>query len=226
MEKMSSMNLKMVLPVFVFVTIAANCQAQDNLVPAKYKSIAEASGDLDKDGIDEKVVIYDMDLDTAQFDGVDREVVIFKNIRNNWAIWQRSVQAVGNSKSGGMNSDPFWEMQIKNGILIISQAGGSSWKWHRIDKYRFQNNAFELIGCVSGYGRICDYWEEFDYNLSTGKINVTKEYETCEKGEQVTSKRENESFVHRLKNKITLQNRAPEDAVEIISPKYKHQLYL
>ena len=200
--------------------------SQDNLVPAKYKSLGEALGDLDKDGIDEKVVVYNVDLDTSYYVAIDRELIIFKKVKNNWVIWQRSMKAVGDTKSGGMMGDPFEEVQIKNGILYIYQSGGSNWKWRKIDKYRFQNNHFELIGYNNFSGKPCEYWEDFDYNLSTGSINVKKEYETCEDEDQVISKKENESFIHKLKSKITLQNRMRDEPVEITSPKYKHTLYL
>ena len=112
-------------------------------------------------------------------------------------------------------------------MLLISESGGSSWKWGHTDKYRFQNNSFELIGYTSHYGKLCEYWVTLDYNIVTGKINVQKEYEKCENddGDQVVYKKENEDFQYKLKKKILLENRKQAE-VKIISPKYKHELYL
>ena len=73
------------------------------------------------------------------------------------------------SNGGGMMGDPYGETKIEKGILIISQNGGSSWKWDVTDKYRFQNGHFELIGTSSTSGRHGDYWKEIDFNLSTGQ---------------------------------------------------------
>ena len=121
--------------------------------------------------------------------------------------------------------DPFEAIEIDNGLLLIHQAGGSSWKWGNVDKYRFQNNQFELIGHTSNYGKLCEYWEDFDYNLMTGKIVFEKEYEKCDNQTQSVYKRENETFTFKPKQRITFQNRNRFD-LKIISPKYKHEFYL
>jgi hypothetical protein len=197
---------------------------QENLVPKEYRSIKEISGDLDKDSVDEKVVVYNVSDIQDDVDGVDREIIIFKKEKENWMIWHRSKTAIGNSKDGGMMGDPFEDVEIKNSILLISQSGGSSWKWGHTDKYRFQNNDFELIGYVSNAGKACEYWEDVDYNISTGKIIVKKEYEDCEKAQEIY-KRENEEFSYKLKTKITLEKR-DKDEIKIVSPKYKHEIYL
>jgi hypothetical protein len=66
--------------------------------------------------------------------------------------------------------------------------------------------------------------KDVDFNISTGKISIKKEYEDCDKAQEIY-KRENEEFVYKLKNKITLENRH-KDEIKIISPKYKHEIYL
>ena len=71
--------------------------------------------------------------------------------------------------------DPFEGIEIKNGILIINHWGGSSWKWSLSDKYRFQNNQFQLIGHTSNCGKPCEYWMNCDFNISTGKVIIKKE---------------------------------------------------
>ena len=151
----------------------------------------------------------------------------FKKEKDEWKIWHRSTNAIGNTRDGGMMGDPFEDIEIKNGVLLISESGGSSWKWGHTDKYRYQNNSFELIGYTGRYGKLCEYWVTLDYNIVTGKISVQKEYEKCENddGDQVVYKKENEDFQYRLKKKILLENRKQSE-VEIISPKYKHHLYL
>lgn len=198
---------------------------QEGLIPKQYKLIKEAHGDLNKDGIDEKVVVYDMTDIEDEINGTDREVIVYKKNQQNWTVWYRSTKAVGNSKDGGMMGDPFEDIEIKNGVLLIRQSGGSSWKWAHTDKYRYQNNRFELIGYTSFYGRPCDYWEDIDFNVMTGRIILKKEYENCETEDQVVYKKENENFLYRLKKKITLENRMDVE-LEIISPKYKHEIYL
>lgn len=131
---------------------------QSNLIPKQYQPIKEIYGDLNKDNIDERVVVYNMADKEDEINGVDREIIIFRKYQGKWTVWHRSTNAIGNSKDGGMMGDPFGDIEIKNGLLLISQSGGSSWKWGYTDKYRYQNNSFDLIGHTSNYGKPCEYW--------------------------------------------------------------------
>lgn len=198
---------------------------QEKEIPTDYVLIKEVFGDLDKDGINERVAAFNVSSKIDDENGIDRELIIFKIKNKKWVVWKRSKEAIGNSKDGGMMGDPFEDIEIKSGVLLISQSGGSSWKWRQTDKYRFQNGEFELIGFASIYGKLCEYWTDLDYNLSTGKIAIKKEYETCETKEQEIYKKENELFNHKLTKKITIQNRKTIE-IKIISPKYKHEIYL
>jgi len=121
-----------------------------------------------------------------------------------------------------MMGDPLDLMEIKDGILNISFFGGSSWKWSYTDKYRFQNNHFELIGYTHTYFKLCEYWETSDYNLVTGKLVVKKEYEKCENQKQFFYKSENETFNKKI-DAITLNNRNQKEII-FESPKYKHRI--
>jgi hypothetical protein len=198
---------------------------QDIPVPENYSIVDTASGDLDWDRINELAVAYNVRKENPDsFESVPRELIIYKKQKGTWAIWKKSSQALYGSRDGGMMGDPFGEIRIKNGILEISHNGGSSWKWSYTDKYRYQNKEFELIGYSSFYGKLCEYWEDVDFNLSTGKIIIKKEYEDCETSDQQIYKRENETF-YKKKLKITLQNRN-ENEIKIVSPKYKHEFYV
>lgn len=211
--------------ILSIILISNTSFGQEDLIPRQYQMIKEVYGDLNKDGVEEKVVVYNMTDKEDEVNGVDREVVIFRKNQQNWTVWHRSTKAVGNSKDGGMMGDPFEDIEIRNGVLLIRQSGGSSWKWAHTDKYRFQNNRFELIGYTSFYGRPCDYWEELDFNTMTGKIIFKKEYENCDTGTPVVYKKENENFTYKLKRTITLENRT-ETELTIVSPTYKHEIYL
>src|SRR5687768_11149777 len=96
---------------------------QENLIPKQYRPIKEIHGDLDKDGMDEKVIVYDMTDKEDEINGVDREIIVFRKDKTKWIVWHRSTNAIGNSKDGGMMGDPFEDIEIKNGTLIISQSG-------------------------------------------------------------------------------------------------------
>lgn len=208
--------ISILLFFFSFITFA-----QKNYIPKGYKIIEEKNGDLDNDGINEKVIVFETS-DSTDF-GYIREIQILKKSNTEWLEWKESRNAVLKSQDGGMMEDPYGDIEIKNGILIINQNGGSSWKWGYTDKYRFQNNEFELIEYTSNYGKLCEYWANFDFNLSTGKIIYKKEFEDCDKNQEVY-KTEKETF-YKKGFKINLENRNSEK-FKIISPKNKFELYI
>lgn len=198
-------------------------KGQEIPLAENYSIVDTVTGDLDNDSIKELVVAYNAGQEN-EIDGVPRELIIYKLENNGWVEWKKSKEALYGSRDGGMMGDPFEGIEIKNGILLISQNGGSSWKWGFTDKYRFQNGEFFLIGYTSLSGKLCEYWKEVDFNLSTGKIIVKKEYEECEEEEQKIYKQEKETFFKKGLS-ITLQHRQ-EKEIKIITPRYKHEIYI
>lgn len=212
---------------FILLLVVRYATAQNIPIPKEYEIIEKVSGDLDKDSIAELVVILNTDK-SDDFSGKFREIQIFKLTNKEWVLWKKSSDAIMQSTDGGMMGDPYVGTEIKNGILLISHYGGSSWKWGNTDKYRFQNNEFVLIGHSCNFGRLCEYFEYFDFNLSTGKIEYKKEYERCDEKpegeEQVFTKTDTETFIKKG-ILINLSNRHTKK-FEIVSPKYKVTLYL
>ncbi|TZF95300.1 hypothetical protein FW781_15535 [Chryseobacterium panacisoli] len=205
--------------VFLFCLAAGTfCLAQKQFQPAGSTLLEMADGDLDGDKIPEKVIIYTT-KDEGEL-GKIREIQILKKVNEQWTILEKSKNAVMESSAGGMMGDPYRETKIEKGILIISQNGGSSWKWDVTDKYRFQNGHFELIGTSSTSGRPGDYWKDIDFNLSTGQLNYSKEVEnTAEYGKSLK-----ETYIKKGL-KINLQNRNQEKQQKIILPKTKEEVY-
>ena len=216
--------MKRAFYIFLFLlTLSHISFGQDLAIPANFSVVDSVAGDLDKDSIAELVVVYNMGPEN-EIDGVPRELIIYKICNGKWTEWKKSDQALYGSKDGGMMGDPFGKIEIKNGILLISQDGGSSWKWGFTDKYRFKDGEFYLIGYSSYAGKICEYWEYVDFNLSTGKMIVKKEFEECETKEQKIYKRENETLYEKGLI-ITIQKRL-EREIKISTPKYKHEIYI
>jgi hypothetical protein len=202
----------------LFAVCGTFCLAQKQFQPAGSTVIETVDGDLDGDKIPEKVIIYNT-KDTTDMGNI-REIQILKKTGGAWTILEKSINAVMESNGGGMMGDPYGETKIEKGILIISQNGGSSWKWDVTDKYRFQNGHFELIGTSTTSGRPGDYWKEVDFNLSTGQLNYSKEVEnTAEYGKSLK-----ETYIKKGL-KINLQNRNQEKQQKIVLPKTKEEVY-
>ncbi|MDR6156716.1 hypothetical protein QF023_000232 [Chryseobacterium sp. SLBN-27] len=195
------------------------CFAQKEFQPDDATLIETVDGDLDGDLIPEKVMIYNT-KDTADYGNI-REIQILKKVNEKWKVLEKSRNAILKSNDGGMMGDPYQNTEIKNGILMITQAGGSSWKWGYTDKYRFQNGRFELIGYSSNSGKPEEYWIDVDFNLSTGKLIFEKEVEN--RKEYGDSRKET---VIKKEIKLNLQNRNQKERIEILLPKTKEKVYL
>lgn len=196
-------------------------------IPKGTKLLASEYGDLDKDGIDELVVVYDLLDEPDDGDGNKRSIVVYSAGKDSWKAIDQSKSAVRGSSEGGMMGDPYDGIEIKKGVLIVYHNGGSRWKWSDTDKYRYQHGQFELIGYKGVYGTPCEYWQDVDFNLSTGKLNFKKEQDDCDEvseEDRIAITSANETVV-RKDIKLTLKNRHEKD-IEIKLPKSGETVYL
>lgn len=216
--------MKYLLSIFALVMLSNGLVAQDVSLPKGYKVIYTVKGDLDSDGIEEMVFVCDTKIAAQDYDNVPRQLLICKEKNGVWSIWHQSSTAIYGSCQGGAMGDPFMDLKIENGILIIEHMGGGSWKWSHTDKYKLEKDQFYLIGYVGTNGRPCDYWMWIDYDLTTGKIVVKKEFEDCESSENEVQKVEEESFFNK-DIKLKIEDRNIKD-LEITTPKFNHNFYL
>lgn len=98
-----------------------------------------------------------------------------------------------------MMGDPFHEVDVERGCIVFNQSGGSRHKWAYTHRFRNQNGGWQLIGATVEFGAPCESWENYDYNLSNGKIIYKKEIEDCdgEEGQTIT-KTETKDFVRKM----------------------------
>lgn len=147
--------------------------------------LGEAIGDVDNDSKNERIVVYDTGSPTEM--GTEREIHIYRKSDNQWVLWQRIKGGILPSQHGGVMGDPFQEVSIENGCIVLYHMGGSRDKWAYTHRFRYQKDKWELIGVTVSYFSNCETWENFDYNLSTGKIVLTKGTEDCTNGETRTT---------------------------------------
>ncbi len=146
--------------------------------PQGLEMLGEATGDLNKDGTDERVVVYNTSREGDL--GTERELHVYQNKNSKWVLWQKAAGVVLSSQHGGMMGDPFEQVSVENGSIVISQSGGSRDRWSYTHRFRYQNGGWQLIGATVSFGVPCMEWENFDYNLSTGDIMYAKEKENCD----------------------------------------------
>ncbi len=180
--------------IILFFISFISCFSQDNKrlelikAPQSFENIGEAEGDLDKDGIAEKVIVYNTKKITDF--GTERQIYIYKKNKDNWELWKKSIGAVQPSEHGGAMGNSFEGISIERNCIVIYHFGGMRQKWSYTHRFRYQNEDFYLIGVTVNFGSPCDYWENFDYNLSSGKIKYEKETENCENNSSKIEKKE------------------------------------
>jgi hypothetical protein len=178
------MNNILLIIILFFTSKTHSQKLEDFLIPSNYKKIADAKGDLDKDGIDEFVFAYEtnkIDEDSS----FSRELYICKKVNSKIKIWKKNATVLWKTKDFGMFAEnQNVGLKISNNTLIISQTSYESSRGYQSykDVFRFQNNDWFLIGstCVSQYN--CLFEDKFDINFSKRKVNVIKHYEICEDG--------------------------------------------
>lgn len=163
-------------------------ELKDFRPPAGYQLVKELSGDLDKDGISEVAFVYNTTKLSADY-GYDRVLYICKKIGVKLKLWKENRSVLWRSKDCGFFADegvPL-DILIKNNTLIITQTFNhntrrqSSYK----DIFRYQKGDWYLIGATHHFYDNCEYNYDYDINFSTKKVDITKEFDSCDENAEV-----------------------------------------
>ena len=164
----------------------------NDFTPKFWKLKATAFGDLDKLPGDEAVAVYETPIPGDA--GFEQVLAIFKKTGNRWTLWHQSAKPILGTQGGGTMGNPFERIAIANSAIVINHFGGSRQKWSYKHIYRFQNNDWYLIGASVHFGAPCDYFIDFDYNLSTGEVVAAYQEEICSDEEKGVAKHLKDHF--------------------------------
>lgn len=148
-----------------------------------------AKGDLNKDGIpDVAAVIEQVKSETDK--APQRALLIaFGTKDHSYTLSIISDKVILKADEGGIWGDPFESLSIDRGSVVISDYGGSNWRWYHKYRFRFQENDWYLIGATKGEyftgSATEEQVSEQDYNLLTGDYIIKK---TNEKGKIITTR--------------------------------------
>ena len=151
-------------------------------------------------------------MDSIDTDSIPpRLLVILFGTEKGYFQSERSPSALLCKYCGGVFGDPFAGITIANNVLSIFHYGGSAWRWSIIDKFRFQNNGWFLIGeTKNSYWdvKMCDKLDDFagteyeDINYVTGQYERKKISEDCKLLENKKGKRAIQPLTALFKFKI------------------------
>jgi hypothetical protein len=142
-----------------------------DFIPKRQVLDTSASGDLNKDGLIDMVIVYQPEKLLKNAQNTERTLrILFAQPNGEYRL---AVESKGVVADESMNNVFFTGVEISKGILVIDNEflrGGCT------HKYRYQNGSFYLIG-ASRLDGDASYTSSIDYNLSTGKyIHEYKNY--------------------------------------------------
>ena len=197
---------------FLFISCFGFSQNLKNfVVPKGFKKIAEAKGDLDKDGIEEIVLAFDttktVNSDFAR--GKVRKLYILKKVGKELKIWKENTSVLFPSETGFYpENNPLPKMSIAKNVLKIEQSYNSNSR-HSHDyttSFRYQNNDFHVIGSSYQRNDTCEFDILNEINFSTGKAVVEENYYPCFEDSVAPEKDFHKVFVHKLKTLPKMNN--------------------
>lgn len=177
-------------------------------VPKNYIKVLETQGDLDKDGIDETVIVYNFG-EKIENEGYKRKFYILKKINGNLKIWKENSNILDSSGAGFYPEDNQLEVTIKNNCLVISQLLFTNSRHTDTSKhtFRFQNGDFYLIGAVNKFDDTCEFNFSNEVNFSTGKTIIDEKYSECDGDEnRKIPKDYHKEFIHKFNALIKMND--------------------
>lgn len=176
---------------FSFPKKISNELAIETILPARFGIIGTTQGDLNKDDLMDIAVIVADTSETVEFDAPVYLGIYFKNSNGSYDLNIVSTTAILCMKCGGVMGNPFAGIEITpKGILQIYHYGGSVERWGYLDKYRFQNGAFYLIGHMyTESSPDSPKTKSTDTNLITGDQEVIVDSNLVSKKDKVKKSR-------------------------------------
>ncbi|SDF79248.1 hypothetical protein [Epilithonimonas hungarica] len=194
----------------IFFSILQSQELKDFVIPKGYEKIIEVKGDLDKDGKEEIVMVFNTDKIINNIsNGLERKLYILKNINGKLKVWQENFNLLFDSKEGFYPESNELELSIKNNCLIIFQSYFSNSRHTVTSKntYRFQNGDFYLIGALAKFDDTCEFNFSNEINFSTGKVIIDDQYSECDSGyEREVPKNYYKEFIYKIPKLIKMSD--------------------
>ncbi|MCY0978669.1 hypothetical protein PGH12_10720 [Chryseobacterium wangxinyae] len=220
-------NVLSLITIFLF-TIFYSQELKNFIIPKGYEKILEVKGDLDKDGKEENVVVFNTNIQTKS-EGVERKFYILKKIGGILKIWKENSTIILPKEIGfSPESNPLPEITIKKGILIITQSFSTNSRHTQTYKhtYRYQNGDFYLIGSLQNFDDTCEFNMYDEINFSTGKAIVDQKYYPCFPEDKTAPAEDfHKEFNYKLKKLIKMNNFKPGENSIRIPNSDKHLQY-
>jgi hypothetical protein len=164
------------------LNVPVTADSATQFAPAGWRFEKEGlrEADLNNDGrADAAFVISHGGSESAGAEDLAVKHVLVLALRDSDGKLHRSMvsdSAVLDGDEGGVFGDPFDDLTIDKGTVVISHYGGSRDRWNFTHRYRFQNGRWSLIGLSLGHTDTLDleHYDDQDINLSTGLVKASE----------------------------------------------------
>ncbi|MCB1174410.1 MAG: hypothetical protein KDK39_12640 [Leptospiraceae bacterium] len=160
-------------------------QLPASLIPAGYRIQTEVSGDLNKDEIADKVVVFFHKSEPTEpgATAIDpdaeppRLLVVFLARDGQYHKAIESQTAIMCRQCGGIMGDPYQAVKIERGSFLISHFGGSRERWGFDHRFQLRSGRWQMTGVTeTTYDSATGAEQVIDTNLLTGdQITSTKD---------------------------------------------------
>lgn len=110
-------------------------------VPAGYRILDAATGDLNRDAFPDKLLALDSmqtEEETLGSETLRPLLVLLGDAQGSFTLAARNDHAVLCHGCGGVMGDPYQGLTIKNGYFSVEHYGGSAWRWTRVTTFRYE----------------------------------------------------------------------------------------
>lgn len=151
----------------------------DAIIPYGWKILekvkgefVKAEGDLNRDGIPDIVAVIEKTINETEEAPPRALLIAFGTNNGSYLLSIIADNVMLKADEGGVWGDPFEDLSIDRGSVLVSDYGGSNWRWYNKYRFRYQDEDWYLIGATMG-----EYFtgthtrenaDEEDYNLLTG----------------------------------------------------------
>ena len=115
----------------------AQTNTLNSFVAKDFTILDSASGDLNKDGFRDVVLILKNSFEENNGDTTRPLLILHGNKTKTYTLAAKNEHAVLCQGCGGVFGDPYENVVIKNNYFSVEHYGGSNWRWTRIITFKY-----------------------------------------------------------------------------------------
>ena len=123
--------------IIISFSSSGQCQEFQSLIPAGFAILDSASGDINKDGSQDLVMILKNSEEEIIAGAIRPLLLLPGDGKGLYQLSERNDSVVLCMGCGGVFGDPYAGITIKNGFFSVEHFGGSSWRWTRIITFKY-----------------------------------------------------------------------------------------